>query len=582
MSTPQNDVIQNGEEIVERFGGIRPMAAKLDIAVTTVQGWKKRDAIPMARRDEILAAAAAHGINLKGLVAGAPTPQSKAANQSVAQATAPAPSRIAEDPALVRASQAAASQPSRAPAPHATASQAASQAKPQPISQPRKAVSNDEFIDLKRVRRTARTTSFFTTAAILALVGGTGYVLFGGVLPKPHMTGDAGYIESRVSTLEQTQETNAGILGQLRGQVQDMTDAFGVNVNDFKDMAQGVRSGNVQPVLQRLAGLEQYFASAGAGEGLQNMIRRMEDTLSTPQGGANIAASVDELRQIVAGLQGQVGGLQGALSEVQDQNTSLSNNLEGVSGRDLGAAAMLLTLTQMRYLIDRQAPFADDLALLQSLAGNDKDLQESLNRLSPYAQSGVLSAGGLKRELQLLSNDIITAKLKGEDLSFKERAMARINNLVSLQKDGMPVAGGEERALIAKASGQLDNGDVKGAMATLQQLDGAAAQAATPWTTQAAATLTAQNIDQQLVQNLISKLRNAAGGASAPINLAPRSQMPNDMTGQTPASQPQMPQVMPQATPQVTQPQPDISRYAPQSMVGTGNDGLPEVIIVEE
>lgn len=32
--------IQNGAEIIERFGGIRPMAKKIEAAVTTVQGWK--------------------------------------------------------------------------------------------------------------------------------------------------------------------------------------------------------------------------------------------------------------------------------------------------------------------------------------------------------------------------------------------------------------------------------------------------------------------------------------------------------------------------------------------------------------
>ncbi|HRQ83255.1 MAG TPA: hypothetical protein PKZ97_19240, partial [Azospirillaceae bacterium] len=40
------------ERVIERFGGIRPMAAKLDAPVTTVQGWKKRGAIPPARHDD--------------------------------------------------------------------------------------------------------------------------------------------------------------------------------------------------------------------------------------------------------------------------------------------------------------------------------------------------------------------------------------------------------------------------------------------------------------------------------------------------------------------------------------------------
>jgi hypothetical protein len=69
--------------IVERFGGIRPMASKLDIPVTTVQGWKKRGAIPAARHAEIIAAAARHAIDLTDLdLAFAPEP----VNETVAEA----------------------------------------------------------------------------------------------------------------------------------------------------------------------------------------------------------------------------------------------------------------------------------------------------------------------------------------------------------------------------------------------------------------------------------------------------------------------------------------------------------------
>src|SRR5579859_4589619 len=48
--------------IIDRFGGIRPMATKLAVPVTTVQGWKKRGIIPQVRHADILAAAAREGI----------------------------------------------------------------------------------------------------------------------------------------------------------------------------------------------------------------------------------------------------------------------------------------------------------------------------------------------------------------------------------------------------------------------------------------------------------------------------------------------------------------------------------------
>ncbi|NUB06552.1 hypothetical protein FW320_10260 [Azospirillum sp. Vi22] len=80
--TPQNQMADQNqlsggpavERIIERFGGIRPMAHKLDIPVTTVQGWKKRGAIPLARHADLRASAAKHRIKLSEADLEAATP----------------------------------------------------------------------------------------------------------------------------------------------------------------------------------------------------------------------------------------------------------------------------------------------------------------------------------------------------------------------------------------------------------------------------------------------------------------------------------------------------------------------------
>ena len=64
--------------IIGMFGGIRPMAKKLGIAVTTVQGWKERGVIPAARHADVLQAAERFGIpltaaDMSGDVAAGPT-----------------------------------------------------------------------------------------------------------------------------------------------------------------------------------------------------------------------------------------------------------------------------------------------------------------------------------------------------------------------------------------------------------------------------------------------------------------------------------------------------------------------------
>lgn len=67
-----NDYIDTGLQdctaVIAAFGGIRPMAHKLGVPVSTVQGWKQRNAIPQNRVGDILAAADTHNIDLAAVI----------------------------------------------------------------------------------------------------------------------------------------------------------------------------------------------------------------------------------------------------------------------------------------------------------------------------------------------------------------------------------------------------------------------------------------------------------------------------------------------------------------------------------
>src|SRR5476649_168689 len=77
MTDSQNQgALTDAGKIIERFGGIRPMASKMAVPVTTVQGWKKRDIIPENRREDVLKAAVVNNIDLSDLI------DKKAANEN--------------------------------------------------------------------------------------------------------------------------------------------------------------------------------------------------------------------------------------------------------------------------------------------------------------------------------------------------------------------------------------------------------------------------------------------------------------------------------------------------------------------
>jgi type IV secretory pathway VirB10-like protein len=82
MAVMESEVEATGPTgaIIDRFGGIRPMATKLAVPVTTVQGWKKRGIIPQIRHADIQAAAARENIAIDPaeLAATDPSPFPKA------------------------------------------------------------------------------------------------------------------------------------------------------------------------------------------------------------------------------------------------------------------------------------------------------------------------------------------------------------------------------------------------------------------------------------------------------------------------------------------------------------------------
>jgi len=84
-------------KVIQLFGGIRPMAQKLGVAVSTVQGWRERGVIPEARHAAILEAARKNGIALRDVVLAATGQQADAKSASGAASGKDSSDRAAQD-----------------------------------------------------------------------------------------------------------------------------------------------------------------------------------------------------------------------------------------------------------------------------------------------------------------------------------------------------------------------------------------------------------------------------------------------------------------------------------------------------
>jgi hypothetical protein len=266
------------------------------------------------------------------------------------------------------------------------------------------------------------------------------------------------------------------------------------------------------------------------GQAMKDLAARIRGLEASVVGQTQLGASITELRTIVDSLDGQVNGLDQKMAGLQTQEGSaLGQTIDGVSGNDMKAAALLIGFAQLRESLNRNQPFGEDVVLLQKLVGQDDPaLQEALSRLAPQAEKGgVLTSQGLSEEFKGLAGDIVFAKLQGEDVSMTDKAKIRLTQALNIKKDGELVGGTATQKAVAKAQTQLDSGDVQGAILTLQTLDGEAKAKATPFIEQAQANVLADQIQNMLRQMIVS---NVAAGT--PANAAVTVDAVKDVAGQ--------------------------------------------------
>lgn len=533
MSSDDQQPLENASEIIERFGGLRPMSGKINVPVTTIQGWKKRDVIPANRRDEVLAAAKDNGIDLSDII---DIENTVIANENgPVEKTAPAPvekpAPVQEKPASFHATpERAATKPADMPEMPFTRSR--------PMTQ-----SHEELMEeIHASSEKAVQTSIWATAVLLLIV-----VAVGGFLMWPSakkldeqrakldaLEGELGELGDEVRDVNRRASFLKNMVPQEMQQkldsMQDQARTLQTTVQQISQQAEDIQktvfSAEAGSLSERLNKLEQQVVSLTGSEDIGNMVGRIRTLEQSVAGQAQLSGAMTELTGIVDSLDGKVGDLEGKLEEVKVTNAegALGQTLGDVTGNDLKAAAMLLAFSKLRDSLNRQAPFEEDLALLQKMVGEDNpDLQDALTRLAPRANGGVLTPEGLSGEFKGLAGDIVVSSLKGEDVSIMDQAKARLGNVLKVEKGGEMVVGTETQIKVAKAQALLDEGNVEAAIAELQTLEGEAAQTAQPFVEEAQMTLLSQQVQGMLQTMIMSNI----GGLGAKLPTLPGAgQMP--------------------------------------------------------
>ncbi|MBI1326411.1 MAG: hypothetical protein GC136_02090 [Alphaproteobacteria bacterium] len=465
----QLNQLNNAGAIIERFGGIRPMATKMNVPVTTVQGWKKRDAIPANRREEIIKVANDHNVSIQDLL--------KAPQQTSSYTGGYVPPVQAQDSAIVRY--------------------------------------------LKNYNITA-----YSVVQFLVFIALMGSIIYLG-LTIFHVRDENTRLQTALlktekdlqSFMEKQPETLTQDLNVIEATAQALEEKIeSLNLktrelNDFLNTGEKNKD-----ISERLNSLEQQLtemAAVAAPQSLRSFYAKIQGYRQDPQQEPLLQESIKLLES-----QFNAAGKESATKQLEDLRKSdslLRVVLEGVAPQELPKAAQLLALDGIRTALaddkksyTRPLNLADKVQKAEAAQGNKNAhnylVASLVSELAPYAEGGTPSVAGLAKEFDAAAGEIVVAYLNDPKVPLKEKAKARLNDVVQVKKSGDLVTGTETQVLVSKAQMLLAEGKVENAIIALQGLQGAAAAKAQPFLQQARVTLLGMQKQEEISRLIMSYL----------------------------------------------------------------------------
>lgn len=519
--------------IIARFGGIRPMAAKLEVAVTTVQGWKERGHIPAARHQEVLEAARKHDIPLTlAELRGEETGAAAGAGEAM-----PARSEAAAEPAGARAGTADVPE-SRAEGPERPEAGAAPEPKRRDETGRRPGPPSARPGPAKTAGR-VRYGALAAAAAVLAVAGGWVWWEWGGgreALPwlgtartpspslpaagtQPTQTETAGGAGSQTAPPSASAPTPAaGETPQPSGTNEDgpartgaapaeTTPPAGATAEKPPGSPEEAEAGKPAPAepatggtkpvpggtktAQPSAGPEAAGASGPGAEELAALKARTDRLADELQAGRN---RISELEQQVEEAR-------------RAAEASAATPAPPGPGR---AAALVLAVGQLRDALRGSGPYADALEAVQSLGSDNPRIADAIAPLAATADKGIPTREALRKRFDAVAAAAVNAAGMPAQPTWYERALHQLASLVTVRRIG-EVEGDSVEARVARAGTRLDDGNLAGAVDALDGLSGRARAAAAPWIAAASERLAAERALEKLQAVAIEAIGGGTG-----------------------------------------------------------------------
>ncbi len=511
----------DAERVIAAFGGIRPAAKAMNLPVTTVQGWKERGAIPLARMPEVRDAAARHGIDLARLP---PVPDVAA---SAPRAEEVAAERVSEPLAAgVRAAEAA-----PPPPPVIEAGAAKGEFKRNALwfglgcgiafvagaliawqlTLGGSAASNRAAVDglqnrlnvLVRDSEEQSRRRQAEAAAVQARIGrleATERAIAEHRDRLSNVAATAAALATRLEKLDMDMKAlagrvpaGAGEIAGLRDTVQKLGERIDALPKEAPDAAalarlneQAKQWGDRLTALERrIAQLAESRAPADAGEIRTALEKQAAET----------KAALDKLAQQAGAAAERLtrdgGALRRELSALESRVNALASDAQRGAAVASDVGALVATIGQLRQAVASGAPYRPSLDTVAAMTKDRAELAAPLKTLAAHAERGVPTTAMLRADFDRLAVAILRAAAAGEgERDWADRIWARVRTLVTVRRTG-DVQGDTPRAHVSRAETSLARGDLGAAVTEIETLAAHAQRPAEAWLTGAKARLDA-------------------------------------------------------------------------------------------
>jgi hypothetical protein len=225
-------------------------------------------------------------------------------------------------------------------------------------------------------------------------------------------------------------------------------------------------------------------------------------------------------------IQQELSRLGSVAADLANRLPALEQQMQSQSVAERTDAALAMVLLQIREAVDQARPFPAEYNALKALA-RDPDLVAGAQPLAETAQSGVPSRAVLSKRLSELAGQVATATEPPPVSDWGAQALARLRALVTIRRiDGASQTGPE--AAVSGAQAALARGDLAGAVAALDPLTGANAEAARPWLRMARERLALETALDRLRQLLGARIGSSrAAPVAVPAEPSAKARAPS-------------------------------------------------------